>query len=406
MSKRPKIMFVTYGGGHVNIIQHVYHYLAQNRDYELRILALTASIHVLQREGIPYREIYEYLELFPKRDEILRLGKLLAKDNYDPDSGISYESIEAYLGLSFFDLVGSVGSFEAAKKLFDEKGRAAFHPVPTMRRILQAERPDILVLTCEARMESAAGYAANELGIPVVKIDDLPEALPVGFACTLCVMNEWAKEAHIGEYDLTKTDIIVTGQPVFEQNAYIDPMIRATLSSQLRLENYKKKVLLLTQKGLERLFAQAATRLAKMAREHEDYLFIIKPHPNEPQDAYDAFACDNLYVVKDCKLNCLIDLCDVVLTHASTAGLEAVFLGKPLITTWFEPIDRFDFARYGVAITALDPIEMQEKILELCEYPEGEAQRRLREGRKRFCNKAHATKNIAEVIERLLLSGT
>ena len=118
MSQVKKIFFVSYGGGHIKIVDLICRQLAERADVEFRILALTtAYAQVIDRYGpARVKRISDYLELFDDSiDDILRCGLKLVGDNHNDKIGIPrFESL-AYLGLCYHDLVRRYGEQEAGR---------------------------------------------------------------------------------------------------------------------------------------------------------------------------------------------------------------------------------------------------------------------------------------------------
>ena len=163
-----KIVFVTYGGGHVNMLVPVIKELQRHDNLELVVLGLTTAGLVLKNNNIPY---IGFKDLLNDNDYALKWGKKLVRKN-DAHNLVSYKESVAYMGLSYVDLENEYGK-EMAAKLYSEKGRQVFNPMNTIRRFLEEESPDLLVATNSPRAERAAINVARELGIASVCLIDL-----------------------------------------------------------------------------------------------------------------------------------------------------------------------------------------------------------------------------------------
>ena len=205
-----KILFVTYGGVHVNIVKYLAPVLAE--EFEIEILALTMAPQVFDRMGVKYKRTLDYLSLFTEeKEKICEYGKRLAEKEYNPESGIQYEECVSYLGFGFWDLVHTLDSEKEAYARFEEKGRKAFCPINVMKRILEFERPNMVIVTCDVRMEKAAGIAANIMEIPVLNVHYLPELAPLPYEADVCVMNEYARK-YISDHNIVpEKRVHVTG---------------------------------------------------------------------------------------------------------------------------------------------------------------------------------------------------
>ena len=137
---------------------------------------------------------------------------------------------------------------------------------------------------------------------------------------------------------------------------------------------------------------------------------VIKPHPEEDDKPYreklqelgEKASCIRL--VRDVASYDLINAADVVIISHSTAGLEAIYLDKPLITLNLtgRP-DLYDYAESRAALAVRHPAELG-PIADRLLTPSIEA-RELKEGRQRyiqrnpyFANGRTSAARCAEVI--------
>lgn len=397
-----KIFCVTYGGGHVAIVKALYPYLSSKKDVEVSILALTTSTLTLCEESIPHKKISSYLSIFPYQDKILEYGEELAQQAYDKESGLSYEDIKIYLGLSFYDLVTSCGSYEKAMEKYITNGRKCFFPLETMMHIVEYEMPDVLLVTSGQRMEKAAAFAANKYNIPVVRIEDLPgEARDIEYKCKLLVMNDNYRQIaaeHNPKVDIA--DICVTGHPVFELNSRIDQTLQDELEKKLKLKQYKNVIVFFTECNKNQY--DVIRELDKIARRHPEDLIIIKPHPNQFDISYD-FESRNCLIDKSYSAKYYLSICTVAMTTFSTVGLEAALLDKMLIVINTEnEIYSPDYCALGYAekVGSLD--ELERVIYNDC-IENKENQNRLRRARERQMNCPDAIKNIWKVFESMVM---
>src|SRR5438128_1956084 len=98
---KKRILFVTYGGGHVNMILPIIRELASYPKIDIQVLGLTTASHTLAHANIPQ---FGFKKLIKPADErALKKGVILAKD-IDHNSNVDYEETVAYLGLSYVDL--------------------------------------------------------------------------------------------------------------------------------------------------------------------------------------------------------------------------------------------------------------------------------------------------------------
>ncbi len=396
-----KILFVTYGGGHAAIVKSLYPTLNKLEKVKINILALTSSTLLLKKAGIPYNTIVNYLHLFPYRDEIMKYGEILAETGFNVNSGLEYNDIETYLGISFYDLLQSVDNLEKALTMYRINGRNVFCPIRTMKRILEYESPDVLIVTCGQRMEKAAALAANDLGIRVVRIEDVPgDTKNVSYECSLCVMNEHFKQIAIkNNPKLSQENIIATGHPVLESNTELDWGVLRYLSEKLRANQFTNVIAFMTQNGENQ--KEIYHKLYELAQEMKTTLFIIKLHPN--QENYFDTNCrplNNLIIDKECEVKYYINLSDLVITTFSTTGLEAAMMDKPLIVINLKnKIYNPDYCKEGIAVKVSLLDELDSTICKLLDK-NSITYSFLKEGRKKISNLSDARENITWQIIR------
>ncbi len=392
-----KIQIVTYGGGHANIIRFLVPALSEL--YDIQILALTVAFKIFDNANILYKKLNDYMYLFSDvEEEILAYGDELAKETFNPKSEMPYEESQVYLGLSFWDYVKTIGSKKEAKELFYKEGRKIFNPVLVMKRILKEENPDLLIVTCDVRMEKAAGIAANELGIPVLRIHDLPEMKPQSYKATICVMNEYARNYVINKNICCPEDVIVTGQPVFEKDMEINEKYFAGLKKELGFGKYQKILLYLEapQNPDTNIIEE---KLKYMAEKYPENLYIVKLHPNQ-DFVEEEQLFENYKKIRDIELKYLIHAADVVLTRDSTGGIEAALMGKPVVIISILSSFVLDYSKYGIAVKANNLDEMA-RLLEECCDKESKTYRDIKEAQKLFQNKPHAIENILNKIKEI-----
>ncbi|WP_276952170.1 CDP-glycerol glycerophosphotransferase family protein [Acetatifactor muris] len=397
--ERRKILYISYGGGHANLVRHIYNELSRICCYEQKVIALTVAGKVFDGCGIPYSLIEDYIDLFPYKQDILTYGNELAALAFRADAGILYSDLVAYLGIGFCDLREELGESEA-REAYAEKGRKAFCPVRSMELIIQQEQPSALVITCGVRMEKAAGIAANRLGVPVVRIADLPVFEDSGCNCITCVMNDYGREFANRKLKVPLSNIVVTGQPVFEDNVKVSKNELEQCRELIKADRYEKVILYLEQPGLQET-GQVEDYLSRVAEKWNKYLFLIKLHPNQTQQREEKFP-DNMLFLKDYPLKNLLYICDVAITRDSTAGMEAALVGKPLITLMLSAAD-IDYSEYGISIK-VDRLEALEKTILVCIESDSKECQQLAKGRETFHNKKSAAANIAEVINEASMS--
>lgn len=402
---KKKILFVTYGGGHVNIIRHVYKELRGTK-YDCKIIALTSSVKTLDRENIQYSKISDYISLFKEKNEIIEYGEYLAKEHFDHKSGLDYNDLLVYLGMSFHDLVLKEGSFEEAIRIFKSYGRHIFNPVNTMSRIIAFENPSVVVLTSSMRMEKAAGIVANYNNIPVVRITDRTnefDTLP--YSAKVCVMNNIAKENLLKNNNIDPSQIFVTGQPDFEKSLELNEDLIKLIKNELNVEQFDKTIALMTQPS-QNDTEVIVKEFKKLAQKYPKRLFLIKLHPNENRVDYHTIlenqSRNNLKIITDYEASYIIWISDLIITKFSTIGLTAVQMDKPIISlNLLNENYSIDYVEYGVAKGVRDLRVLDSAINSLIDGS-SDLSLKLETNRKKLLNTTNATKNVVKVIENQL----
>lgn len=357
-------------------------------------LALTGAPAQLSGTGVRYYTIKNMLDNLPYKAEVMALGVRYGKEYHNEQSGIDIKDTEAYYGIGLYDLIREYGNDEALRR-FQCDGRKAFLPVFTMKTLLEHYKPDICVVTSSPRMEKAAAIASNQLGIPVVRINDLPVCNPIQYDCTLCVMNSWAKEYAAKCAGYPEESIVVTGQPVLEDE---DNFITDERTQELieKTKNFTHIVVFFTENGVDQ--GKEIDSIYSIAREMPSILFIIKIHPNQESDNILKSDLDNVWIKKDAA-KYYLQIEDLAITTFSTTGLQTAMLGKPLIVVnYTNSVYLPDYEQMGIAVVAHDTDELKSHILEQLnkdsfEYIE------LKNKQKKFEMTKNAASNICKIIE-------
>lgn len=350
MSQR-KVLFVTYGGGHVKMVAPVVKALShRDRDgaappgrgeIQVEVLGLTTAKATLAAAGIDSFGFREFVG--PEDQRALEWGRELLAANASPL--ITEEESIAYLGMSFADLVEELGEAEARTR-YAALGRGAFCPVRTLERVLDRVRPDLVVATNSPRAEQAAILAARRRGIPSLCLVDLfaiEEIKYIGqpeYASRVCVLDEHVRSRFLAA-GRRPEEVIVTGNPAFDGLA--SPALQQGGREIRERPEFRGRKLLLWvsqpeparhrltgQPGDPSLPVRVREELARIVAEHPDWHLIVRPHPSE--DAAGFSSGPNVTVSTQVQpLHPLLAAVDVVICMTSTVGYEAALLGKPLV---------------------------------------------------------------------------
>lgn len=401
-----KVLFVTYGSGHVRMVVPVAKALAQAGLAQPLMLALTTAAPVVREAGLELLQFKNFLNNDDLADVAAvaqgqRLMRAMSGPIADPDE------TAAYLGLSYQELELRVGPEEAERQYLLE-GRQAFLPVATLQRIVKQLAPSLVVATNSPRAERAAIMAASSLGLPSVCLVDLfclDEVKWIGepgYADKVCVLNDSVKQFLLsaGRED---RQVVVTGNPAFDDLA--NPM-HISAGARLRQDrNWGGKHVLLWPTQVEPaqhpfngtpgnvdLPERALKQVMDWVLARRDCVLCVRPRaglapmvlPDDPRICVTG---------QDIGLPALLQAVDLVVTLNSTVGLEGHLAGTRLVQILGSVFDNaMPLKRYGIADEAValeDVGAALERCIEL-----------TRNRPKHLQN--NATANVVEVIRGFL----
>ena len=403
LSRRKRLLFVCYGGGHVRMVLPVARVLAASDAFEPVVLALTTAAPVARREpGLCVLQFKDFVT--PQDEAALAHGQRLLTDLPGPVD--DPEESVAYLGLSYQDLVQMQGATDAAA-LYSQWGRQAFLPVPTLERILRVVGPDMVVATNSPRAERAAVLAARRLGLPAVCLVDLfalDEVRWIGtadYADRVCVLNAAVRDFLL-QAGRRPDQVIVTGNPAFD--ALADPASVQSGRDWRRAQGWQDKQVVLWASQTEPavhpfnglpgdpgLPARVLEQLLAWAQAGENRVLCVRPRPGEAVPA--LLDHERILVTgQDQPLTPLLHAVDLVVTLTSTVGLEGHLAGARLIQVQGSVFDEaMPFAAYGISDASV-PLVQLVPALEGC----------LSLGRRRVEAPEPAAGRVAVVIREIL----
>lgn len=366
----PRLLFVTYGGGHVRMVIPVLRALAA-RGQRAEVLALTTARESLRAAGF---DSFGFQDLVgPDDGQALAWGRELAAGTVHP--AVDPRESEAYLGLSFAELVGLHG-LDAARAEYARLGRAAFLPVETLKRAIRRVRPQLVVTTSSPRAETAAVLGARELGVPALCLVDLFANEEIryigraGYADRVCVLDDNVRARFLAA-GRRPEEVVATGNAAFDTLA--SPALAGQAAQWLAGQPWrdKRKILWLSQPeparhritgepGDPSLPAKVLAALQAAASRHPDWHLIVRPHPSEDASGIREGAQLTLSTQAQ-SLHMLLHAVDAAVVMTSTAGYEAALVGKPLVHLPLSIYrDEADYSAMGLALRApgLEQLEL------------------------------------------------
>lgn len=343
--RRRRLLFVTYGGGHVDIVLRLLPVLNTISGLEFSVLALTTAGPRMALAGWRYKGCYDYLPQIGY-EHAMEWGAELSKEIWDETTGVLWNESCAYLGVSMVDLIRDVG-VDRAQDQYRAKGRQAFCPHHFICTVLNIERPDIVITTCHVRMERAAILAARRLGVASVRIEDLfgysllGEYGP-GQQAQLLDESEWPDDVVVINNEV-KSRLVLAGMPP----ARIHPLGQPVLSEWLERFNGTSATVAMadwlgegrpivtyaTPARRDVLYSQTNALLLLAARRPE-WGICIKLHPSvghgEFLQRYPLLPI-NLRIIADDDILPVVRASNLVMIFRSTVGLLCLSCGIPLL---------------------------------------------------------------------------
>lgn len=419
-----KILFVTYGGGHINIILPLAKECFQS-GFKIDIMGLTGAKPRVKAEGLNCLGYEDFIEDKNKKN-ILKAGQKLLKENHNPTSGISINESLCYLGVNWLENESRHGE-KLTNTLYKKAKRHSFLPINFFKKVLVKGNYDLLVTTNSPKSERASLIAANILNIKSVRIEDLffDDNLQIEiiemlgrdyYPCIgkfrtrpskIFVMCDYTKRIYDQQkeillLDSNNRDVVVTGQPIIEsiyQNSYQSNSNKDEAKSEIILwahqnNTFDEHEVLDLIKDWLRIYSSSKKILA------------VKFHPLE-QDHIKKKVIDSLFkinsnflVVDENDTICnWISKSSVLISQGSTAMLEAFFLKKPSII--LDPNNHrqnFPYVCTGISKIVSNAHELNEKF-ELIKFIKEKEYLKVKNS---LGFKLNAVKNMMSEIKNLL----
>ena len=280
-----------------------------------------------------------------------------------------------------FNLSGLLGAY--FEKVFKYGTFSAVLDIELMKRAIEVEKPDLVLITCGyCQLGRAAVIAGKLKGVPTLEIqhgvihpyhsgyiyakDEIP---PEGnVKLSYCLIPD--KTAVYGNYQkdlLTKVStypansVVVTGQPRYDILCHIDKIYsKEKFLSKYNINPAHKVILWTTQcHGLnDEENAKNFKAVFRTMQNLKDVTLVIKQHPNEGKrytkmikDYLNKYGIDVVIPPASSDTYEQLFACDLMITRHSTTAMEAMALNKPVIILNLsgEP-DSVEYVKEGVAL--------------------------------------------------------
>lgn len=367
-----KILFVSYGGGHIQTLLPIINTLRNFSD--VYIIGLGMGSKVLHENKIDHQKIIDYANTY----ELIE-GLKLAEKFHESGQGISLADTAAYYGVGFTNLKQDYPHYY--NQLFSHMGRRIFLPVGFFERIFTERKYDLVVTTnTSARYERAAIKAAINMGIDTLTVEDLLGTATslspdmelyfenetqlnylrnIGFNSIYPVSNKidhyyktyvfddigtngfwaYARLTFSPKYtfvnsEFTKNELLKKGS---KSNIFVtgNPKYDNVVNKEYNIGNKEKiKVLYTTQPTPHR--DKIIETIKNLSCVNKKIIFIIKPHPVDKIDylsRYNINEGENIIILdRETDIFDEIQNVDIVFTEYSTTALDAFYSGVPVLT--------------------------------------------------------------------------
>ncbi len=338
---KKKILFVSYGGGHIRLLLPIIKQL-QNLEYQLTIIGLTTARIVLEKENMFFKSYKDYIHLFG--NEYLKYGEKLAKKL----TGVQIDKEETicYLGLNYLELVNQYGKVQADRE-YKKRKRQAFLPITVMKKIIADENPDLVITTNSPRSEQAAVMAAKLLNIKSFTVnDDLGSQARIMselLADYIAVASNSTKEALILK-GVKPKQYFVTGNPnfddafnyqEFDSGFWKKTHLPKTMRKRPLVGFYDQHAYIINDELYWRTEDDIIAYLNDIYDivSKNNYYLVIRHHPSQSSALYEKWIQDKVYclLVNELDLYPLIASTDCTIGMTSTVLLQSLYVGKPVI---------------------------------------------------------------------------
>jgi hypothetical protein len=405
MSQPPKVLFVSYGGGHIGMVLPVMRELeALLPGVQSPLMALTTG-HLKAKstrsDALGYKDFLHLVDAGAAR----AWGERLSEGNTSPD--VPRDETIAYLGINYLDLIAQHGEAGAAE-LYRTQGRYGFRPLHFMREVMNAVQPDAVVATNSPRSERTALDVAAERGLPAIGMVDLfgldsdTYVLHEPKPAWTCVISEGVRQRLIAR-GFPAGGVVVTGNPAF------DGLLSRTNEEKARNfidhQGWQGLTPILWAGHLEPVEASepmfagsllgiAVERLLRdLVRDRDNLALIVRYHPNEWHHFPRAPEQHRVHFSKPSEepVHPLVLASRAVVVQNSTVGLESAIAGRSVVSLEFADTvkNSFSMATMGVSVPCNRLPDLPSLLNKILSRPEAHAKEFASDGRS-----AHRVANI------------
>jgi UDP-N-acetylglucosamine 2-epimerase len=214
--------------------------------------------------------------------------------------------------------------------------------IETMRELLNSQKPDIIVLPdALSEIGKPTVILAKEMRIPTLFIQ-YGFFVKAGFIYgpsdvdKICVWGRQTKDLMVKRWFDPKK-IVITGSPKFDKLVKKKFLTKREVCKKLNLDPNKEIFVFGSQMLPKNESFKITEMVFKAMKDYPEKQLVIKQHLREyNENLYKKLAkkigLKNYSITKDFDIYDLVNSCDLLFTAYSTIGLEALILGKPVIS--------------------------------------------------------------------------
>ena len=413
-SNGSKVLVISYGGSHIKILLPVIEEL-EKVGIHVDILGLTTAVSFLKEKNRKFYGFKDFIDPI-KDQQALMHGRRIVDEHHDGNIGIDYEESVAYLGVSWWELLQDYGETQALA-LFKQWGRQIFLPKRFISRLFDAWQPHVYLSTNSPRAEWAGLYVARERGIPTIRVSDMlgnqrgdgPRADVICLSC-----NEAESLIKTSERYEPGSHFVVTGSPQF------DWLLPWQDKSREDILNYKRSlgidpptkplILYVLTASLADGEEDGFRALAQISRERNDVAIAIRAHPNAGYKHHlrsiERYWPEKRFIdLSHEPLGWALVASDMILNKHSTVSVEAILLGKRVITIR-SPNEKhlLPISDFGWAIDAYHPEGIKRCLEQILNEPISNHEKIKNSVHESFHFDGRARYRIAEIVQKAMQS--
>lgn len=338
-----KVLFITYGGGHVEIIRRIVNTLPIADDCK-HVLALTSAYYVLENKKNVYG-IGDVFKALPKKEKtlVLEIIDFIHSNNLELGVRKDKESL-LYYSIGALDFVVTHG-LKSLKSFHWDRNK--FLQLTAIQAFIENLKDiKLIVTTTSPRFERAGLMIGQNLGIETIQIDDLFVNYETQFYGKHNIVASEIEKQILFQRNPNIENIYALGNPVLED--YLNTLRYRTVKGKYiyfcphKDVTYNSKGEPISYGPDHQNHVAEFTALKQLLSNNPNLALIVRPHPNDDSEEYIKYKSIVDFEIKCPKHESLmeaINKCLVWITPASTTGIQASIGGKAVVTYKFRESD-------------------------------------------------------------------